>query len=286
MATTIVGPQGSGGGGFNPDAIDSAFKSVYGMFGPPATGTNFNTQSGGTGPYGLTPQPISGANDSLTAYFRGLHNLLGTTAGDFLNRGAGVMGAGLGVTNAGLNMAQGGLPMITTGEGGMEQGMQTLQPSIDFYQKLLSGDPATTTAALAPTAANIATITAGATDQASRGMPGGGYRASTLAGLPFAQAGQVGNAALALQPAAAQALGQLGGEQAQIGQAEVGAGTAAGNLGLGIAQTGLGLGEEGLGLTGQAFQGLSNAVAEALQKMGYNIQGGTSSTFSQIMGSL
>jgi len=245
-ATTIVNPAASSG----TDQIDQAFGRIYNMFGTPT--------GGGQGAFGISPQPVSGADNSLTAMWRGLSNLAGTTAPAFIQQGGNVLGTGLGVTQGGLDVSQ--------------QGLQTLQPSIDFYNKLLSGDPTATTAALAPTAANIAAITSGATDQASRGMPGGGYRAATMAGLPFAQAAQVGNAALALQPQAAQALGTLGGEQAQIGA--------------NIAGTGTQLGQLGTVLTGQGLQSLENTVQDILRKMGINIQGGTANLFSQVVSSL
>lgn len=234
MTTTIVNPAAASSGGM--DHIDQAFSRINSLFGP--------ISGGGQGAFGVSPQPVSGADNSLTAYFRGLSNLAGTAAPGLLQQGQGVLGTGLDVTGTGL---------------------QTMQPSIDFYQKLLSGDPTATTAALAPTAANIAQITAGATDQASRGMPGGGYRAATLAGLPFSQAAQVGNAALQLQPEAAKELGQLGGEQAQLG---------------------LNLGQLGTILSGQGMQGLQNTIQDMMQKMGINIQGGTANLFSTVVSSL
>jgi hypothetical protein len=187
MATSITNPgQGLGGGlgaGSNLNSIDQAFGSIYNMFGPTGSG------GGAAGTFGVTPQPVSGSDNSLTAAFRSMSNLLGTMA-------PGITGTGL----------------MTT-----QQGLGTMQPAVNFYQQLLSGNPATVTQALAPTAANINNIYSGAMNQASQGMPAGGYRAATMAGLPQAQAAQVGNAALGLQPAAAMGLGQLGTTQAQIG---------------------------------------------------------------------
>jgi len=267
LATTIVSPSGGSVPGM--DQIDHAFGRIYNMFGN-LGGSNYST--GGFGPGGVSPQPVSGSDNSLTAFWRGLSNLAGTSVPSFLEAGGNLLGTGMGVT-------QGGLGMTGTGFGTTQRGLETLQPSIDFYQKLLSGDPTAATAALAPTAANIANITAGATNQAGQGMPGGGYRAATLAGLPFAQAAQVGNAALQLQPAAAQALGQLGGEQAQIGAEQAG-------IGQGVSATGLGVGQLGTVLTGQGLQTLQNTIADILSKMGINIQGGTANLFSQVVGSL
>ena len=216
------------------DQINNAFGSIYSMFGNPSSGSSLT--GGGSGMFGMSPQPISGADNSLTAAQRTASNALGQMAPSAFSMGTGLLGTGTGV-------AQGGLDVMGTG-------LNTLQPSIDFYSKLLSGDPTATTQALAPTAANIAAITAGAANRASEGMPGGGYRASTLAGLPFAQASQVGSAALQLQPAAAAALGQLGGEQAQIGAGMAGVGTTLGGL--------------GTTLTGQGVSGLASLVAIGL----------------------
>lgn len=267
MATTIVHPSAGTPPGM--DQIDQAFGKIYGMFG---NLSQPNTSTGGFGPGGVSPQPVSGSDNSLTAFWRGLSNLAGSAAPGFLQAGGNMLGTGMGVT-------QGGLDMSGTGFGTTQTGLQTMQPSIDFYQKILSGDPTATTQALAPTAANIAAITSGATNQATQGMPAGGYRAATLAGLPQAQAAQVGNAALQLQPAAAAALGQLGGQQAQIGAEQA-------QIGQGVSSTGLGVGQLGTVLTGQGLQTLQNTIADILSKMGINIQGGTANLFSQVVGSL
>lgn len=281
MATTIVNPSG----GFNTDQIDQAFSKMYGMFGNAGSstqtgGTNiFGGTGGGTsgyssgpGNFGVNPQPVSGSDNSLTAIWRGLSNLAGTT-------GAGLTQAGGNLISGSLPIIQSGTDMSGTGFGTTQTGLNTLQPSIDFYSKLLAGNPQATAQALAPTAANISSIYSGALNNATMGTPAGGYRAATIAGLPQAEAAQVGNAALQLQPAAAAALGQLGGEQAQIGAEQAG-------IGQGVAQTGLGVGQLGTVLTGQGLQTLQNTIADVLNKMGINIQGGTAATFSQIVGSL
>lgn len=269
MATTIVSPGQAGGSVPGMDQVDAAFGKIYNMFGNLG---GSNTSSGGFGPSGISPQPVSGSDNSLTAFWRGLSNYAGGAGPSFLQAGGNLLGTGMGVT-------QGGLDMSGTGFGTTQTGLNTLQPSIDFYKKILSGDPTATTQALAPTAANIAAITSGATNQATQGLPGGGYRAATLAGLPQAEAAAVGNAALGLQPAAAQALGQLGGEQAQIGATQAG-------IGQGVSGTGLGIGQLGSVLTGQGLQTLQNTIADVLSKMGINIQGGTATLFSSVVGSL
>ena len=179
--STIVGPGG--------DPTAQYFQNARNMFGGTPSG-------GGTGQFGLQPQPVAAGDNDLTRAQRAGMNLLGGYGGQLVGGGQSLIPAGLDITQTGLGASLMGLG--TTGTG-----LATLQPSIDFYTKLLSGDPTTMTQALSPTASNIAAITSGATDLASRGMPQGGARASTLANLPFAQASQVGNAALGLQPAAA-----------------------------------------------------------------------------------
>jgi hypothetical protein len=176
---------------------------------------------------------VAAGDNDLTRFLRSITNL---TAG----YGPGFVQAGQQTTGAGL--------------GTMQAGLGTLQLPTDFYTKLLSGDPSTVTAALAPTAANIAQITSGAVDQASRGLPAGGYRAATLAGLPFAQASQVGNAALGLQQTAAQGLASIGQEQGQIGQA---------------------IGQLGTELTKEGLTTLQNAIDSLLRKAGINVQEST-----------
>jgi hypothetical protein len=237
------------------DQIDQAFGKIYNMFGNLGQS---NLSTGGSGASGISPQPISGSDNSLTAYFRGLSNLAGTTGANMLQAGGNLLGTGTGITQGGLDI---------TGSG-----LQILQDPTQFYQKLLSGDPSTVTSALAPTAANISQIYTGAQNQASQGMPQGGYRAATMATLPQAQAAQVGNAALAQQAAAAQGLTGIGTDVAEIGGQ--------------VAQAGLGEQQLGTVLTGQALQTLQNTIADMMQKMGINIQGGTANQFATIVGAL
>ena len=184
--------------------------------------------------------PISGGGQGtggVSIFGLQLARTMGTTAPGFIQAGGNLLGTGMGVTKTGLDV---------------------MQDPTKFYQQLLSGDPRTMTAALAPTAANLATITAGATDQASRGLPGGGYRDVLRPELQFAQLGQLGTAAEALQAGAAKDLATIGATEAGIG---------------------LDVGRLGEGLTGQGLQALQNTIADTLSKMGINIQGGTSNTF-------
>lgn len=237
----------------------SAYQTLGGgSAGAGSPGSWFSTKSSPTNNLGLAPQPVSGANDSLTAFFRSLTNLTGGTGVSQFNAGGNTIGAGLGTVGTGLE--------------GQQAGLNTLNAPIDFYTKILSGDPAAIQQALAPTANAISQQYEAAKTGASEGMPAGGFRSTTLAGLPFAQAAQVGNAALGLQPAAANALGQLGGEQAGIGQ--------------GISQTGLGVAGIGSTQQSQGLQALFSTIQALLGKMGINLQGSGVNSFATFAGGL
>ena len=221
----------------------------------------FSTKQSPTDSSGLAPQPVNGANDSLTAFFRSLTNLTGQTGVNQVNQGAATIGQGL--------------QTVGTGLGDQATGMQTLQAPIDFYTKLLSGDPATMTQALAPTASLISQQYEGAKSATGTGLPSGGFRSTAMAGLPFAQASKVGDAALGLQSEAAKQLGTLGGEQATIGQ--------------GISNTGLGVAGVGSTQQSQGLTALMGTITDILGKMGINLQGsGVNSfaTFSQGLNAL
>jgi hypothetical protein len=265
MATSIVNPSGSSPTGF--DSINNAFSQIYNMFAPSSStssgGTNlFGTslsggnQGGGVGSFGISP--LTNPDNSLTGEWYNLANLAGPAASSLLTQGGNLVNTGTGTVGAGLGVTGGGL--------------QALQAPMQYYQQLLSGNPAAVTQALAPTAANLSTIETGAMNQASQGMPQGGYRASTMANLPQAQAAQVGNAALGLQSSAAQGEAGLGEQIANIGQ--------------GMSQTGLGVGQLGTTLTGQGMQGIQNLIGDVLQKMGINYANSGINQFATLMGGL
>ena len=245
--TTAGTPGASTGTGTNSNPFEQT--TSFGLFGGGSSpGATVNSN-------GLAPQPVSGANDSLTAFFRSLSNLTGDTGVNLVNQGSSTVGLGMQTVGQGL--------------GDQATGMQTLQAPIDFYKKLLSGDPATMTQALAPTASLINQQYETATSGVSSNTAQGGFRSAAMAGLPFAKAGAVGNAALGLQSTAATQLGTLGGEQAAIGQGES-------NTGLGVA---------GVGTTQQAqgLQALTATLTGILQKMGINVQGSTANQVGAIL---
>ncbi len=189
---------------------------------------------------GTQPQPISG--DSLTQYWRSLSNQTGGAGGQLLQSGLGQVGVGQGSL---------GTAMGTTGTA-----LDTTQPAVDYWKAILSGDPAALTKATAPTANALSQLFAGANSMESTNAPAGGARSATLAQLPQAQASQVGNYLLGLQPTAAQNLNTLAGTQNSIAGTQGGIGTAQGNLGLGV--------------SGQGTNLLQSTLQSLLQKLGIN----------------
>jgi len=232
-----------------PTTSTDPFSSGYSNL----AGTNTGGSGGfGSGNAGVAPLPGSG--DPLTTFFRSLSNLTGTT-------GANLTGAGGQTTAAGLGTAGQGL-------GVQGSALNTLQPSIDFYTKILSGDPTAMEQALAPTATTVENLFQSAQSTAGMQLPQGGYRSTVLAGLPQAAASKVGDAALSLQPNAAAALTGAASTEAGIGQ--------------GISNTGLGVAGVGSTQTSQGLQALMSTIQAALAKMGINIQGGFANQFGQI----
>lgn len=175
------------------------------------------TQNGG-----FSNEPVTG--DSLDQWIRAMNNYLQQQGQGTFNSGQNIFGAGANVANQGAGI---------TG-----QANQTLQPTIDYWTSILSGDPQKMTQAVAPTATAIGNQF----DAAQRGIQTnsarGGFAAGQASSLPFQKAGQVGNLFSQLQPMAAQNLQGAASTQGQIGSALTGAGTQLGQLGLG--QSGLG----------------------------------------------
>lgn len=121
-----------------------------------------------------------------------------------------------------------GMSAATGGEQGaipaLGQGLTNIQSGANFFQTLLGGNKANTAAALQPDINRIKEATQGALQGASTLMPRGGGRYATLFDQPFQTQKQIGNLFSGMRTAAGQALPQIGGQQAQIGQ------TAASNL--------------------------------------------------------
>lgn len=189
------------------------------------------------------------------------HNLVNTTS----SAGQQLLGAGTGTTNTGLQQVNSGLGQVNTGQGTLATSLSTLDPSIAYWNAILSGNPQALAAATAPTANALSSVYSGATNNASMNNPAGGYRSTTMAALPQSYASQVGNYLLGLQPTAAQNLNTLAGTQAGIGSAQ-------GQLGLGTSQVGLGTGQLGLGQSQLGSNLLVQALNQLMQKIGINQQ--------------
>lgn len=199
----------------------------------------FPTTNGGANT-SLTTQPISG--DSLTQYFRSLSNQMGQTGAGAFNTGAGVFGQGVGGVGGAQDTAT--------------KALATLDPAAQYWNAILQGGPAAT-AAIAPYATQVGTNYANAGAAARSGMPAGGYSSTIQAGLPFAQARDVNNTLLQLQPTAATNLNTVAGTQAGIGGLQ-------GNLAQLLLQGGIN--QEGVG-----SNLLQSALQSLLQKMGINV---------------
>ena len=187
--TSPVGGPGTTASGGSTDPIAGQFSKIRSLIGQP------------TGP-ALPGIGQGGPTGSFSA---------GPTSSDIFRQGINILGS------QGLNWSNLGDTILGTGMG-------ILQQPADFYSKLLSGDPTTMSQVLAPTAAEISQQYQPALTEARQFLPRGGYGASTAAELPFTIAGQVGNAALGLQPAAASALNQLGLDVSKLGMGEQAAG--------------------------------------------------------------
>lgn len=169
--------------------------------------------SSGTG--GLKPEPLEG--DSLTQFIRALQNY-------FQSQGQSQVAQGQDITN--------------TGVGGFNTASATLQPTVDYWTKLLSGDQGEMAKAIAPEANSISAQYDTAQRAAQTNLPRGGMAGAIGAGLPFAKAAQVGNLFSSLRPQAAAGLQNAAGLQGQFAQGVTGAGLGIGGLGQGL----LGLG--------------------------------------------
>lgn len=143
-----------------------------------------------------------------------------------------------------------GQQVSNTGQAITGQGAGNLADSAQYWQAILNGDYTATNQAIAPTAAGLSTAYTGAINNINQGSPLGGYRASTMATMPQAQASQLGNFIMGLQPTAAQQLSQVGQAQGQLGQSETSQGS---NILSTVLQS----------LLGQRGQNIQNASNEA-----------------------
>jgi hypothetical protein len=109
---------------------------------------------------------------------------------------------------------------VGTGQAQQGQGVSALQPSLNYYSALLSGDPTATAAAIAPTTSGIMSQYDTAYKNLVDNSPQGGQRSGNVANLQGQEANSVGQVIQQVQPAAASSLASLGLGEAQAGTSE------------------------------------------------------------------
>lgn len=152
----------------------------------------------GTAAMALRPESMDGADNGLTQYLRSLTNSVGTRAPGAFDTGTGTFGAGI----------------------------NAMQPSLDFFQKLLAGDRSTALSALAPQVSAVTDQANQQREQVAQGPRGGGT-ASALVQQPQAETAQLTNLLAGAQTAAAPAAANVGATQAGLGTQEQGVGLGA-----------------------------------------------------------
>jgi hypothetical protein len=163
---------------------------------------------------GIATQNLGG--NSLTEMMRSLQNWLSTSGTGSYQTGQGVTAAGIpGFGTAGDTT---GTALDTT-----KAASSTLDPAQSYWSKLLSGDTATTNAAMAPTITQAGLNYANANTNINQNTPRGGFAGVVSAGLPQAEAREVNNQLYSLQPTAAtnlntiaQTRNAIGGTQSNI----------------------------------------------------------------------
>ncbi len=175
------------------------------------------TGMGGTYHQGsLAPEGVGGKQDSLTQATRALSNYTGQKGQDLLERGNQI-------TEQGLQ--------------GEKAGEDQLNPVIDYFRKLMSGDRGELASAMQPEADQISHQFDQIRQMFSQTGSRGGGTTSTLAAAPYEQTKQLAELSSKARAGAAQPLGSLAVEKARLGL---------GAAGVGLSQEGVGQGLEGL----------------------------------------
>lgn len=142
---------------------------------------------GGSGSFGLQPQPVSGGNDDLTRYQRSLTDLLGTS-----------------------------------GAGTQAFGFSTVQDPVNYYKGILSGNPAALAEAAAPEISATKQQYAGARRAIDQYSPRGGGRSNATTQSRYNEASDVSNIIAKQRPQAASALSDIGIKEQSLGIEELG----------------------------------------------------------------
>jgi hypothetical protein len=141
-----------------------------------ADSTGFASMTGGPpAPGQIATEGINSGQDSLTQFLRSLFNATGTQ----------------------------GTSALSTGLGGTGTAM-------DYWSKILSGNPAAIMSVMSPEVQAVQGQYRGAQQQANMFAPRGGGRSAMMAQLPMQQAGTIGNIISQARPMAASNLAQTG----------------------------------------------------------------------------
>lgn len=176
-----------------------------------------------------------------------------------------------------------------SGNSSLNTGMQylnsfsnTLAAPTNYFQNLLSGNKAQTTAALAPDINRINDQNTGTLQSTSTLTPRGGGRSSTLFNLPFAGTTQTAGLYNGARAGAAQGLTGIAGEQGQVG-------TQTGTLGANLLNTGANYLNAGTtaasdlgGQAGQQRQQSANAFSSLGQGVYGLLTGGATSIINGV----
>lgn len=131
-----------------------------------------------------------------------------------------------------------GKTALNTGMGFLNQFSRDAGTSGNYFQSLLSGNPANTTAALAPDINRIRDQNNQILQSTSMLSPRGGGRSSLLFNLPNKSASDVSGLFNSARPAAATNLANLAGEYGSTGLGAAGIGTNLFNTGVGALNAG------------------------------------------------
>lgn len=132
-----------------------------------------------------------------------------------------------GAQGAGTALAGQGRNLFGTGTGMVAQGQTTLAQPTGYYQKLLSGNRALASQAIAAPRAAIGDIYTGAARSLEQSGVRGAARDVASGELARQRASQIGSLITGVQPAAAQALTSIGETQTGQGAGLAGAGASA-----------------------------------------------------------
>jgi hypothetical protein len=150
------------------------------------------------------------------------------------------------ITNSGEDRAVGN-NLLNTGGGLINTGVGTIHPALNYFNTLLNGDRANTTAMLQPQIDAIKNANAGQISALSTLMPRGGGRTSTLFNAPWEANKQIQNL---FAPMPGMAASNLAG----IGSSLIGQGTGITGQGTNL----FGIGNQALNTSGQMDANLFN----------------------------